>query len=147
DARFDGDRLEVQTLRLASGDGSVTLNGTLLLEGAKGDFRLLADRLPVPIGPGQRIVVSGDTRIASQAAALQCAGEVRADEGLSGLRGGEAASVRGGVVIADTSAPLAPGAAEGGAADSADSADSGSALRLGADLEVDLGGQIRVRGS
>ena len=156
DARFDGDRLEVQTLRLASGEGSVTLSGTLLLEGARGDFRLLADRLPVPIGPGQRIVVSGDTRIASRAAELQWTGKIRADEGLIELRGGEAPSLPGDVVIVDASAPAAPKGAEAtgaigatGAPEAAEgaAAQSGSALRLGADLEVDLGERIRVRGS
>ena len=144
DARFDGDRLEVQRLRLASGDGSVTLSGTLLLDGAKGDFRLLADRLPVPIGPGQRIVVSGDTRIASDAGELQWTGKIRAEEGVIELRGGEAPSLPDDVVIVDTDvAPAAPAddSAEGKAAG------SGSALKLGADLEVDLGDQIRVRGS
>ena len=144
DARFDGDRLEVQTLRLASGEGSVTLSGTLLLEGARGDFRLLADRLPVPIGPGQRIVVSGDTRIASRAAELQWTGKIRADEGLIELRGGEAPSLPGDVVIVDASAPQAPA---GGDAAEAETGRSGSALKLGADLEVDLGDRIRVRGS
>ncbi|TXL68662.1 translocation/assembly module TamB domain-containing protein [Zeimonas arvi] len=149
DARFDGDRLEVKTLRLASGEGSVTLSGTLLLEGARGDFRLLADRLPVPIGPGQRIVVSGDTRIESRAAELQWTGKIRADEGLIELRGGEAPSLPGDVVIVDASAPPAPrgAGAAGSAAAQSGPAQSESALRLGADLEVDLGERIRVRGS
>lgn len=149
DARFDGDRLEVQTLRLASGEGSVTLNGSLLLEGARGDFRLLADRLPVPIGPGQRIVVSGDTRIQSRAAELQWTGKIRADEGLIELRGGEAPSLPDDVVIVDASSKPGPGAAGAidGAAGAEAAAPSGSALRLGADLEVDLGERIRVRGS
>ncbi|MCM5570550.1 translocation/assembly module TamB domain-containing protein [Burkholderiaceae bacterium FT117] len=138
DARFDGDTLEVETLRLASGEGSVTLRGALSLQGMEGRFRLLAERLPVPIGPGQRIVLSGDTLIVSEAASLRWTGEIRADEGLIELRGGEAPSLPDDVEIVDASAPPAGKDAAGQA---------GSPLRLGADLEVDLGERIRVRGS
>ena len=140
DARFDGDRLDVETLRLGSGDGSVTLSGTLQLEAMQGRFRLLADRLAVPLGPGQRIVVSGDTEITSKAAELRWTGKIRADEGLIELRGGEAPSLPGDVVVVDTTAPAAP-------ADGARAAEAGAQLKLGADLVLDLGDKLRVRGS
>lgn len=154
DARFDGDRLEVARLRLNSGEGSIELSGTLMLDGLRGDFRLLADRLPVPIGPGQRIVVSGDTQIVSEAAELKWFGTIRADEGLIELRGGEAPSLPDDVVLIGGPAPGASGQGNGGQAgraqaraSDAQAAGTVSAMRLSADLKMDLGRDIRVRGS
>ncbi len=163
DARFDRERLHVDRLRLQSGDGSVTLSGALRLADMDGRFRLLAERLSVPIGPGQRFVVSGDTEVVSSASELKWIGKIGFDEGLIELRGGEAPSLPDDVVIVDAAAPAAgaPGAQRRGEAGSGDAARDGAApappgataaheggapLVLTADLEADLGRQLRVRG-
>ena len=138
DARFEGDRLELKALRLESGEGSVTMDGNLALEGMRGDFRLRAERLPVPFGPGQRVVVSGDSTLASRGGAFEWKGRLRADEGLIELRGGDAPHLPDDVVIVDgrSGAPPREGAAP---------RDDG--LHVSADLTLDLGERLRVRGS
>jgi len=138
-ARFDGDRLDLDELRLESGGGSIAMSGQLLLDGMHGGFTLRAQRLPVPIGPGQRVVVSGDTGIASSGTNFEWKGDIRADEGLIELRGGEAPSLPDDVVIVDRTAPgEGPRAAD-------DAATAG--FRIGADLNLDMGEKLRVRGS
>lgn len=138
-ARFDGDRLALDALRLESGSGSITMSGQLLLDGMHGGFVLRADRLPVPIGPGQRVVLSGNTGIASSGSRLEWKGDIRADEGLIELRGGEAPTLPDDVVIVDRSAP------SDGAQKTSEAASRGFAI--GADLNLDLGERLRVRGS
>ena len=139
DARFDGDRLDLKMLKLESGGGSITMSGQLLLDGMHGGFTLRADRLPVPIGPGQRVVVSGNTGVASSGTSLEWKGDIRADEGLIELRGGDAPTMPDDVVIVDR---RAAGEQAGNAADPA-----ASGFRIGADLNLDLGDKLRVRGS
>ncbi|MCO5101198.1 MAG: translocation/assembly module TamB domain-containing protein [Burkholderiaceae bacterium] len=108
-ARFEGDRLVLRQLRLESGDGAIAMSGTLLLDGLQGDFELRADRLPVPLGPGERIVVSGINAITSRGTALRWSGKLRVDEGRIELRGGEAPRLPDDVVIVgkDGEAPAA----------------------------------------
>ncbi|HLS55827.1 MAG TPA: translocation/assembly module TamB domain-containing protein, partial [Zeimonas sp.] len=139
DARFDGDRLDLKMLRLESGGGSIAMSGQLLLDGMHGGFTLRADRLPVPIGPGQRVVVSGNTGVASSGTSLEWKGDIRADEGLIELRGGEAPSMPDDVVIVDRQAAGEPAGTAGGS--------PASGFRIGADLDLDLGDKLRVRGS
>ncbi len=143
-ARFDGDRLVVQELRLRSGDGSTTMAGRLLLDGLRGDFDLRADALPVPLGPGERIVVSGATKVTSEGSALSWSGDLKVDEGLIELRGGEAPRLPDDVVIVGDEQPRAPGprAIQAAAAQRAD-----DGLRVAADLRLDLGEKLRIRGS
>ncbi len=100
-AHFDGDRLDLKVLRLESGGGSIVMAGQMLLDGMHGGFTVRADRLPVPIGPGQRVVVSGNTGIASSGTSFEWKGDIRADEGLIELRGGDAPSLPDDVVIVD----------------------------------------------
>jgi translocation and assembly module TamB len=138
-ARFDGDRLDLEQLRLESGGGSITMAGQLLLDGMYGGFTLHAERLPVPIGPGQRVVVSGDTGVASSGTHFEWQGVIRADEGLIELRGGEAPRLPDDVVIAGVEDTRA-------AASAAGAGDTGG-FRIGADLDLDLGRKLRVRGS
>ncbi|RPH60013.1 MAG: hypothetical protein EHM83_15020, partial [Burkholderiales bacterium] len=142
DARFDGDRLDLQMLRLESGGGAITMAGQLLLDGMHGGFTLRADRLPVPIGPGQRVVVSGNTGVASSGRTFDWKGEIRADEGLIELRGGEAPKLPDDVVIVDRRTERGDvGTAAAG------EVDASSGFRIGADLNLDLGEKLRVRGS
>lgn len=146
DARFDGERLQLRALRLASGAGQVVLSGEALWPAdaaawtaARGRFRLRAERLPIPIGPGQRIVLSGDTELVSQGLEATWRGPLRVDEGLIELRGGDAPALPDDVVVTDRRvaprpepAPVTPGTPQ---------------LALAAELDLDLGDRLRVRGS
>ncbi|MBN9427948.1 MAG: translocation/assembly module TamB domain-containing protein [Burkholderiales bacterium] len=167
DARFEGDRLDVRQLRLVSGQGSIAMSGHLLLDGLLGQFQLKLDRLPVPIGPGQRVVLSGDSTIDSKGMQAQWTGRIRADEGLIELRGGDAPKLASDIVIIDRNKPAAnagsgagsaatgsPAANSSAPADAAsrtasasNGADADGGLRIGADLTLDLGEKLRVRGS
>lgn len=157
-ARFEGDRLVVRELRLESGGGSIAMAGELRLEDLQGRFELRAERLPVPLGPGERVVVSGDSLVTSRGTALQWSGKLRADEGLIELRGGEAPRLPDDVVLLDDEAPASSGApggaapAQRAAAAAAQPAGAAAAkgdegLRVAADLKLDLGSNLRVRGS
>ena len=159
----------------------------------QGDFRLVPDRLPIPVGPGQRVVVSGDTGIRVRGNDLAWSGKVRVDEGLVEIGGGNAPSLPDDVRIIDArteaqrsvegragatvkgpagtkpvatpgrrkqagggkdaaakgapakGAPASKTGEETAAAGKGDAAESG--MKLAADLTVDLGGNLRVRGS
>ncbi|MBW7923111.1 MAG: translocation/assembly module TamB domain-containing protein [Burkholderiaceae bacterium] len=145
-ARFEGDRLVLQQLRLESGGGSIAMTGALLLDGLRGDFELRVDRLPVPLGPGERIVVSGTNAITSRGAALQWSGALRVDEGLVELRGGEAPRLPDDVVVLGE-ARQAPVASKASAVEKAKAAEEADGLRVSANLELDLGEKLRIRGS
>lgn len=145
-ARFEGDRLVLNRLRLESGEGSITMTGALLLDGLRGDFTLRADRLPIPLGPGERIVVSGTNAIASRGTALQWSGEMRVDEGLVELRGGEAPRLPDDVVVVGEG-ERAPAEQKSTATEEAGAADRPDGLRVAADLTLDLGEKLRIRGS
>ncbi len=143
-AHFDGDRLVLRELRLQSGEGAITMTGGLLLDGLQGDFDLRADTLPVPLGPGERIVVSGATKITSRGTALSWSGDLRVDEGLIELRGGEAPTLPDDVVIVGKEAAPSP---RRRAVETSASAQDPEGLHVAADLRLDLGEKLRIRGS
>ncbi len=145
-ARFEGDRLVLRQLRLESGDGAITMSGNLRLEGMQGDFELRADRLSVPLGPGERIVVSGTNQITSRGAALQWSGALRVDEGLIELRGGEAPRLPDDVVVGGDEQP-AHAESKRAALDASAAAEQAGGMRMVADLKLDLGEKLRIRGS
>lgn len=149
-ADFDGDRLVLHELRLESGDGAIVMSGALQLEDLRGDFDLRADRLTVPLGPGERLVVSGTTTIASRQASLQWRGKLRVDEGLIELRGGEVPARPADVIIVgeepEPAEDARTAAVEAGDPD-AGSREPQAGLHVLADLELDLGRELRIRGS
>jgi translocation and assembly module TamB len=152
-----------------SGQGFIELSGearVLIGEEARnrakglpplqGRFRLIASKLPIPIGPGQRLVLSGDTQVLADAQSLRWVGKLLADEGLIELRSAGVPDLPSDVVILrpgskeknDTKA-IDPGSREGLArAASAQIAalTQDSPLRLGAELDIDLGKNLRVIG-
>jgi len=171
-ARFDGDSLRLERLRLHAGQaamaaagqrertgteegaepppGALDLDGVLRGADRSGRFRLRARAVTVPFGPGQKLVVSGDADVLSQAGRVELKGRLRADEGLIELRGGDAPSLPEDVEIlrpaAAASASSTPSPA--GAAPSRGGRAVGEAsLRVLADLAIDLGERLRVRGS
>ena len=170
-ARFDGDSLRLERLRLHAGQpaiaaaarrelggpddaselpaGALDLDGVLRGADRSGRFRLRARAVTVPFGPGQKLVMSGEADVASQAGRFELKGRVRADEGLIELRGGEAPTLPADVEILRLAALPAPGApgASSAASARAGRATGDASLRVLADLAIDLGERLRVRGS
>ena len=121
---------------------------TLPLDGA---FDLVAKRFVVPIGPGQRLALSGTTRLTSDAAGLALRGRLSVDQGIIEIQGSTAPSLPGDVKIVDGSGSGKDGAdgqpaLDGKAAADAESARAASAIRVLSDLAIDLGQQLRVTG-
>jgi translocation and assembly module TamB len=124
-----GDRIDVRLLRFASGDGSVAISGVAQApEHGRSQARIILDRLAIPLGPAQQVVVSGSTVATLQAGTLGIAGRLVADEGNLDLGADERAASRSGT---------------GGRAEPAGL----GGLAIGTDLEVDLGRLFRVSGS
>lgn len=177
DARFDGQRLHVEKMQLRSGEGSVDLAGSLLIDGMVGDFRLTTQALPILVGPGQRVVVTGDTGIRVRGNDFDWSGKLKVDDGLVEIGGGGAPSLPDDVKVVDTrtdtqkvaAAPDAKARAASGASPAARKTQTKQTkqapptkqtkpvatpppadarpMRLSADLLIDLGGNLRVRGS
>ena len=153
EARFDGRQLTVDTIRFASGEGSMTISGALRLidrppgasRGAKADLpvegrlQLDARRLPVPLGPGQRLLLSGLTDLIAAGGELQWRGQLRADEGLIELRSGGVPDLPADIRIAGEASARRPATPTVEAA-------GGWTPRVGADLTIALGDALRVRG-
>ena len=176
-ARFEGRSVQLQTLKLNAGDGSIQLKGRAdLLDAPRpgvarrpaaavtrtpatadpkraaapdtpstlpfdGRFELTATRFQVPIGPGQRVALSGTTELASGADGLSLRGRLRADHGIIEIQGSAAPGLPSDVVVVDAR-PEARAAA-----DAAAGGKSGPAIRILTDLAVDLGDRLRVTGN
>ncbi len=201
-ARFDAKGFVLEQMRLESGQGNIELSGQArLLTGEQarnrakglpplqGNFRMVASRLPIPLGPGQRLILSGDTQVIADQQSLRWVGKLQADEGYIELRSAGVPDLPSDVVLIDAQQKAAAraggkgaasngaasnGAASNGAASNgaagAGVADGTSAsspveeglrraaasqlatltqdspMRLGADLEIDLGKRLRISG-
>ena len=153
DARFDGRELAIDTIRFAGGDGSMAISGALRLidrqpgesRAAKSDLpvegrlQLEARRLPVPLGPGQRLLLSGLTDLIAAGGELQWRGQLRADEGLIELRSGGVPDLPADIRI------VGEAAARKDSAPAAEAA-GGWTPRVSAELTIALGQALRVRG-
>jgi translocation and assembly module TamB len=159
-ARLSGRAVELQTLRMRSGEGSVTVSGKAALRdaaagasgapGAKngstatgtvpfdGRFTMNADRFLVPIGPGQRVLVSGNSELASNPRGLALTGKLAVDQGIIEVQGSSAPALPTDVVL--------EGARDHAARAGAKKKDEKSAIRIAADLSVALGDKLRVTG-
>ena len=137
--RFDGERLRIESLTMASlakGGGSVQMRGEVEVATLHGSFAFNAKRLVVPIGPGQRIVLSGDATTSSDRGRLRLQGQLKVDEGRIELVGGDAPKLPADVVVkgaeASRAAPTSP---------------DGQPLMIEADLKLALGDKLHVHGS
>ncbi len=156
-AAFDGNGLVIERFRIASGEGDVTLAGRAeILPDAerdpggpgrspavplRGEFDLEARRFRAPLDPGQRLVISGHTRLASDGRRMTLTGKVAADEGLIELRSAGVPELPGDVRIVGDPRREAREGGDGGRA----RVDTGG-MQVGADIEIDLGQEIRIVG-
>ena len=144
--RFDGERFELESLHmlsLAKGGGDLRMKGTVQVESMQGRFDFNANRLVVPIGPGQRVVLSGQASAISRLGRFEIVGKLRADEGRIELAGGDAPKLPADVVIGGKDAQVAAIAETKGSG----SQEADAPLVIDADLRLNLGDQLYVHGS
>ena len=167
--RFEGDRLRIEQLRLDSDSGFIELSGQLRLPSdglsnerlsgergglslGNGEFELRASRLPLSSGPGQRFVLSGDTKVTVLGNKLSWTGTLVADEGLIELKDLDAASTPSDLVIVDKRERADSSGQGAGALPAVSKASapvrssSGDAVTVQADLKLNLGKRFRVVG-
>ncbi|MBA3477213.1 MAG: translocation/assembly module TamB domain-containing protein [Lautropia sp.] len=168
-AELIGDRIDVKLLRFESGAGSVAVSGLLQpAGGGRSQARIVIDRLPIPLGIGERVVLSGSTTTTLAGHALSVAGRLVAEDGIIELKGGSAPDVALDAAVADEGVPGFPARGglpdaarrpvvsrsadvAGGAAPGEGAAHAGAvkarAFGIDTDVEMDLGRRFRVAGS
>ncbi len=165
-AAFDGSGLVIERFRITSGEGDLILSGRAeFLPDAerdrgepgrspgvplRGEFDVEARRFRAPLDPGQRLVLSGHTRLVSDGRTMMLTGNVVADEGLIELRSAGVPALPDDVRIVGEAAGgdaarKGRDGGEGGAEDARPAVDTGG-MRVGADIEIDLGRDIRIVG-
>lgn len=156
-AAFDGNGLVIERFRIASGEGDITVAGRAeILPDAerdpgepgrspavplRGEFDVEARRFRAPLDPGQRLVISGRTRLASDGRRMTLTGKVAADEGLIELRSAGVPELPDDIRIVG-----APGRAGDEGRDGERRRVDTGGMQVGADIEIDLGREIRIVG-
>lgn len=103
----------------------------------EGVFDVDLDHFLVPVGPGQRLTVSGGTRLTSDHIGLILAGNMVVDEGLIELQGSSAPTLPDDVKVVGEQIPQ----------DTPEqSADDAETLRIASDQVIKLGKQLRING-
>jgi translocation and assembly module TamB len=169
-ARFDGRQLQIDSLRFASGDQGVvellgrispptsartraeTTSGSPSAAHTAGapfdaDLDLRLQRFVVPLDPGQRLLLSGRTRLVAREGSVSWSGAVKADEGLIEFRSGGAPEMPADLVIVDrrVSAPqVEKRIAPPQASPAATSPEWTPVVQ--ADMRIELGERLRVQG-
>ena len=157
-ATMDGQTVDVERLHFVSGAGQVTMSGALRPDG-RSDALLRLDQLPIPIGAGQRLILSGDARAALRGGELGLSGALRADEGVIEITTSSAPAVSADVVVVanateavartrDREAARRPATRtkpERSEPTTADVQDKG--FRVQSTLAIDLGDRFRVFGA
>jgi translocation and assembly module TamB len=148
-ARLIEDRAEIDRLTFRSGDGRVSMSGVLRAD-ARSEAQLTLERFPVPLGPGQRLVLSGQAQARLERGELQWRGAVRADEGVIEITTASTPRLSGDVRVrgAGSIPPIAANAANvatSGAGRA--SAEPLAGFQVISDLQIDLGERLRVFGS
>ena len=161
DARFDDDRLRVQSLRFTSNRGAIELTGELGLPGAagagsagggagkgldlgRGRFELRAERLPLQISAGDRVVLSGATTIAVAGNTVRWSGALKADEGIIELTDLDTPSRPADLVVIDRRRPPAAG---GDSLSHDPPRPAPLPVKFVADLDLDFGERFVVSGN
>jgi translocation and assembly module TamB len=144
----------IERLRFASGQGSVSMTGSLRAD-ERSEAVLVLERMPIPLGAGQRLLLSGEARAALRGGLLTLRGKLRADEGVIELTAYDTPSLSRDVVVvrdaAEAAARASQRAAERRGATQAAAAEAdptaGKGFRIRSNLEIDLGERFRVFGA
>lgn len=152
EATLRDNTIDVEVLRFSSGAGTVTLTGALRPD-ERSEAVVVLDRMPAPLGAGQRLVLSGEARASFEANVLRLRGALRADEGVIEITANNAPALSKDVlVVRDASeAASARALAQRRAAQSGPAAEvdpeAGRGFRVSANLQIDLGDRLRVVGA
>jgi translocation and assembly module TamB len=144
----------VERLRFASGAGSVSMTGALRPD-ERSEAVLVLDRMPIPLGAGQRLTLSGEARAALRGGLLTLRGALRADEGVIELTAYDTPNLSRDVVVVRDATEAAARAREreiarrAGPQAPAAEADlaAGKGFRILSNLQIDLGDRFRVFGA
>jgi translocation and assembly module TamB len=91
---------EIRTLRFSSGEGSVQMRGALRAgNDERSDAVITLSQIPIPLGPGQRLVLTGETTAQLSRATLRLRGKLRADEGVIELSGNDTPRLARDIVV------------------------------------------------
>ena len=140
-AELAGGGVDVRLLRFSSGEGSVAISGIAQEPGdRRSAARIIVDRLALPLGTAERVVLSGSTTATLQNDSLVIAGRLVADEGDFDLDRRTARD--------EPAAARRPGSDRDKLAVAADvEVDLGRLFRIsGSGIDAGLGGAIRVQG-
>lgn len=167
DALVTDNQIDVRTLRFASGKGSVRMTGSLRPD-ERSEAVVTLSQMPIPLGAGQRLVLSGESRATFAGGVLRLSGSLRADEGVIEITSGDAPEVSSDVVVVRNAtqsaarreqslrrtvsrdeAARAARAAAGAPADSdgPDTPSPSKGFRVLGNLAIDLGDRFRVFGA
>lgn len=167
DAQVTDNQVDVRMLRFTSGKGSVRMTGSLRPDD-RSEAVVTLSQMPIPLGAGQRLVLSGESRATLAGGLLGLRGALRADEGVIEISSGDTPEVSSDVVVVRNAAQAAArreqssrrtvgrdGAARAartapGPAAEAERSDAPAAskgFRVQADLSIDLGDRFRVFGA
>jgi translocation and assembly module TamB len=144
----------IERLRFASGQGSVSMTGSLRAD-ERSEAVLVLERMPIPLGAGQRLLLSGEARAALRGGLLTLRGKLRADEGVIELTAYDTPSLSRDVVVvrdaAEAAARTSRRAAERRDATQAAATEAdptaGKGFRIRSNLEIGLGDRFRVFGA
>ena len=158
-AQLRDDVIEIRMLRFSSGEGSVQMRGSLRAGGEdRSDAVVTLTRLPIPLGAGQRLVLSGEASAQFARSVLRIRGKLRADEGVLELTGNDAPRLSRDIVVvrragelpvriggdrvsASVAAARQPNGQRG-----ANGAPDRQGFRVLGDLQIELGDRFRVFG-
>ncbi|MDO4230629.1 MAG: translocation/assembly module TamB domain-containing protein [Lautropia sp.] len=102
-----------------------------------GNFDVVLDHFLVPIGPGQKVIVSGETTLSSNERGLSLTGNARVDEGAIDIQSSSAPTLPGDVkVVGDSTPQDQPGAQSDDAS-----------LRIRSNLKINLGEKLNISGN
>jgi translocation and assembly module TamB len=103
DAQVTDNQIDVRTLRFASGKGSVQMTGSLRPDD-RSEAVVTLSQMPIPLGAGQRLVLSGESRATLAGGLLSLRGALRADEGVIEISSGDTPEVSSDVVVVSSRA-------------------------------------------
>jgi len=141
--------VSIQKMRFASGKGSVSMSGTLRADD-RSEAVVVLDQMPIPLGAGQRLSLSGEATATLQTGRLNLRGTLRADEGVIEISSPSGSDLAKDVIVvrksAQAASPAAAAAAARAAAAAGDPADT-KGFRIVSNLQIDLGERFKVWGS
>jgi translocation and assembly module TamB len=148
-ATLQDNAVTIQKMRFVSGKGSVSMSGTLRADD-RSEAVVVLDQMPIPLGAGQRLSLSGEATATLRTGQLNLRGSLRADEGVIEISSPSGSALARDVIVvrksAQAASPAAAAAAVRAAAAAGDQADA-KGFRIVSNLQIDLGDRFNVWGA